>query len=165
MESKKMKLYLYLARRDKSDVKVLMTFPGVEYPATRIQNIEDLNLPNKVERELTRAIYENRMLWEPWIEGGADYDSLRKSLHGRGYRNVPSFHTPKYIELQNSLTTENSLSLKVPAKTMTRRKSCTESKSSNVSPVNKKTTRINLNKKILPIDIGNDTPILKKFRS
>lgn len=167
MESKKTKLYLYLARRDKSDVKVLMTFPGPSYPATRIQNIKDLKLPDEVERELGRTIHENRMLWEPWIEGIDGYDSLRKSLMGRGYRNVPAFHTPKHAEISNVVTSKKGLmspNLQDPVKKMMRRKSHSESRSPNVSSVNEKSARINLDKKILPIDIGNDTPIFKKFK-
>ena len=161
MASEKAKLYLYLARRDKSEVKMLMTIPGPIYPAARITDIKDLKLPSKAEKELGRTIHENRMLWEPWIQGASNYEELRESLRSQGYKNIPAFHTPKHIEL-----TRNSKSIQAhlppPVQTMTRRKS--QLRSSNKSPVNKKASRVNFDKKMLPINIGNDSPIFKKFK-
>lgn len=166
MESKKTKLYLYLARRDRSNIKVLTTFPGPIYPATRVKNIEDLKLPLELEKELSKTIRENRMLWEVWIEGAENYDSLRESLIARGYRNVPGFHSPQHAELAHAVTKKKGIivpSLESPMKTMTRRASHESVRSLNVSTMNKKTTRVNLDEKTLAINIRNDSPIFKKI--
>ena len=126
-----MKIYLYLARRDKKGIRVLSVISGNDYfPPTRVNNIEDLNLPSKMESIISKEILENKMLWELWIEGAENYDSLRKSLKKRRYKNLPlsyssvcreyenKVHTPKEelkpIELNRKLTN--------PIKTMLRRK-------------------------------------------
>jgi len=83
-----------------------------------------------MESIITKEILENKMLWELWIEGAENYDSLRKNLKKRRYKNLPlsyssvcreyenKVHTPKEelkpIELNRKLTN--------PIKTMLRRK-------------------------------------------
>lgn len=88
------KIYMYLARRDKKSLKILGTFYGpANYPATRVTNIKQLGLDQKRERDLTNQIYENRMFWEPWLEGAENFKDFRRSLFARGYANVPTSST------------------------------------------------------------------------
>ena len=74
------RVYLYLARRDKKGMKVLATFNGPSYPATRVTDVASLSMSPELERKVSRTIHEDRMMWEPWIEGVRSYDELRQSL-------------------------------------------------------------------------------------
>jgi len=56
-------LYLYLARRDKSGIRIL-------------------------DGQITQIIYDARMLWEPWVESANTFEELRASLKIRGYTNI-----------------------------------------------------------------------------
>jgi hypothetical protein len=92
-----MKLYLYLARRDKTDIRVLTVFSSTTMPAgknSRIRKISDLNLPESLRAKIEAEVYSNRMLWELWMESAEDYNVLQKQLTKRGFRNVP--HHPSY---------------------------------------------------------------------
>lgn len=160
MESR---LYLYLARRDKKGMKVLATFKGPLYPATRVTDIESLNMPKDLERKVARMIHEERMLWEPWIEGVESYNDLRDSLRGRGYSNIPSFHTPVLLETSTKIGDEPNLEEGV--KTMIRRGSRQSTAASNQSSVNKKASRVNLDQKLFPFNFGNRSPVFRKFKS
>lgn len=93
-------IYLYLARRDRQNVRILSTFSGdSSFPHTRVENLKKLNLPKNVESSLSQIIKKDRMLWEPWIEGASKYQSLKKSLEKRGYRNVPNYASNVLFDL------------------------------------------------------------------
>lgn len=91
------RLYLYLARRDKTGVKVLSVFPNsAETPPLRVGDVKDLNLPPNVEAQVAQAAYDDRMLWEAWIESADDYEDLKRSLRERGYSRLPVSSSPKF---------------------------------------------------------------------
>jgi len=83
------KIYLYLARRDHKEVKVILTLQGLETTATRLTDVALLRLDPELMPELRNIIYEHRMEWEPWVESAENYADLKKKLEGRGYTNVP----------------------------------------------------------------------------
>jgi hypothetical protein len=91
------KIYLYLARRDKSQVKILSIFKGEKLLATRIPNIKDLNLPEILETKIGMSVHQNRFLWEVWIESAENSSQLKKSLIKRGYKDVPISGQPLFI--------------------------------------------------------------------
>ena len=83
------KLYLYLARRDKKGLRVISVFDGPETPPVRLQDVSLLHLPRHMEADISRAIHENRMYWEPWLETAESYEALKRSVRARGYTSVP----------------------------------------------------------------------------
>jgi len=83
------KIYLYLGRRDKKGIKVLSTFPGVTLAPARITDVKNLHLPPALESAVSKTAYENRFLWEVWIESAASFNALKEGLSKRGYRNLP----------------------------------------------------------------------------
>lgn len=126
-----MKLYLYLSRRDKKGIRVLSVINGNGYfPPTRINNIEELGLPPKMESTISKEILENKMLWELWIEGAKNYDSLRNALKKRRYKNLPlsyssicqEYENKVYIPKEKPKSIEINRKLTNPIKTMLRRK-------------------------------------------
>jgi hypothetical protein len=91
-------LYLYLGKRDKKGIRVISIFPGKDknIPATRIQDISDLSLSPVIEASISKTIYDNRMLWEPWLEGADNFKSLKAALRDRGYTNLPTHSMPAH---------------------------------------------------------------------
>jgi hypothetical protein len=93
---KTMKMYLYLARRNKSQVRLLTILSGTEYPATRLTDVKKLGLPSGITAKLTAYIHENRMSWEPWIESAENFAELRKKLTARGFEGFPLSSSPVF---------------------------------------------------------------------
>ncbi len=89
-------IYLYLARRDRSSVRILCKLRGYEINASRIQNVDTLGLPPDWTTALNQIIYDNRMLWEPWVESADTYEDLKDSLRLRGYKNLPMSGQPEF---------------------------------------------------------------------
>ena len=75
-----------MARRDKKEIKILTTFNGQKIPPTRVKSVQQLGLGKDLSSKIEVAIYEDRLLWEPWIEGAEDFQELRTSLKNRGYK-------------------------------------------------------------------------------
>lgn len=90
-------LYLYLTRRDKSGVRILAKFKGRPQLATRIDDLEPLQLPTGWQSQLSQIIYDSRMLWEPWIESADSYDELKSDLKIRNYINIPVNAQPEFV--------------------------------------------------------------------
>lgn len=88
------KLYLYLASRSKQGIKIISTLQGEQRVASKVQNFEDLKLPPVWNNAVQRIVYENRMLYELWIEEAPSYQHLREQLKARGYRQLPMACTP-----------------------------------------------------------------------
>jgi hypothetical protein len=89
MAVKKTNLFLYLTRRDKTGIRVLAIFQSLPRSATRIEDLTSLQIPPSLQQKLQQAIYDSRMLWEPWIESADDYNQLVSNLKLRGYTNIP----------------------------------------------------------------------------
>jgi hypothetical protein len=90
-------LYLYLAKRDKTGVRVLAIVKTQPRLATRLQDINSLNLPANWIPQIEQIIYDNRMMWEPWIETANSFSVLKQSLKNRGYTNLPLNGSPEFI--------------------------------------------------------------------
>jgi len=87
--------YLYLARRNRRGVRVLLSFPAKEkIHGTRMSDIRMLGLDTSLERDILLLIYDNRMLWEPWIETALGYADLVRSLRRRGFHRIPHAANP-----------------------------------------------------------------------
>lgn len=87
------KNYLYLARRDKKGIKILLVINGDKSSPTRI-NPDHLNIPSNLKQQIIQSINDNKMLWEPWLEGAENYTTLKKSLILRGFSNIPTTMMP-----------------------------------------------------------------------
>jgi len=116
-------LWIYLARRDKTGIKMTSKFRGKKIMPSRIESIEDLHLPASYADYIKTLIYENRMLYEPWIESANDYATLVQNLKLRGYTNIPVSSKLLYGLNMNGYPPEISVR-NIPAKkTMTRKSS------------------------------------------
>ena len=111
------KAYLYLARRDKKGAKLVASFQSEAELVTRVPNIKSLNLPAKLEKQIEKIAYDNRMEWELWIETVDSYESLKKNLYKRGYSDLSTNPIPMIL----SFTPLDDKQLEKPPKTMLRR--------------------------------------------
>lgn len=89
-------IWIYLARRDKTGIRILSQFKGKKIMPTRVLNLPDLKLPTDYQDVLSKIIYDNRMMYEPWMESASNYASLRDQLKSRGYTNIPLTNLQEY---------------------------------------------------------------------
>lgn len=83
------RLYLYLASRSKQGIKLITVLQGESIVTSRVTDLSNLKLPQIWERRIYQIIYDNRMLYEPWIEAATDFNELRARLAGRGFSDIP----------------------------------------------------------------------------
>ena len=83
------RLYLYLASRSKDGIKIITVLQGEETVNSDLEDLTELELPPIWLHHIQRICYDNRMLYLPRIESAVNYESLRKSLKKRGFKNVP----------------------------------------------------------------------------
>lgn len=89
-------MYLYLGRRDRKGVRVVMVLDGPETTPVRVTDLKSIQLPKAVSESVEKIVYDNRMYWEPWIESAENYEKLRQALHKRGYSNLYPSCKPLY---------------------------------------------------------------------
>lgn len=89
-------VWIYLGKRDKDGIKLVSQFKGKKILATRIKNLSEINMPADYYDMIQSIIYENRFLYEPWIESADDFASLRQTLKLRGYTNIPVTNVQLY---------------------------------------------------------------------
>jgi hypothetical protein len=83
------RIYLYLASRSKSGIKVITVLKGDKAVNSALTDLRRLNLPAVWEREIQRIITDHRMLYEPRVETAENYATLRQRLKERGFTNLP----------------------------------------------------------------------------
>ncbi|NIQ15931.1 MAG: hypothetical protein GTO02_16515 [Candidatus Dadabacteria bacterium] len=78
------KVYLYLLRRDKKDVKIVgcLSSSARLYP-TRLTDLDWLGLAAHERLELATIAHEHRAEWEVWLESAENYSELKDSLEKR----------------------------------------------------------------------------------
>lgn len=88
------RLYLFLANRNKQDVKLITILQGSEPVGSKVDDIFQLKLPQVWERRIAAIVHENRMHYNLMVESAITWDALRETLKERGYKNVPSGISP-----------------------------------------------------------------------
>lgn len=126
----KKKLYLFLARRDKKDIKIIATFPGQDSAWTQVLDVKTLGLPIELETKIAETVYQHRFYWELWLAPADDYYELKAKLLKKGYR-VPRFGKPMHLANPHRIVKESEYTRRVGVdkrvatsnyKTMTRKK-------------------------------------------
>ena len=105
------RIYLYLARRDKSGIKILAILQGT-MKTGRVDDIDNLNLPVEIESVIKKCCYDNRMLWEPWIEPADNFSQLKNNLRSRGYSGIPMGGQPIAVYLPGQTFDSSSIQKK-----------------------------------------------------
>jgi len=95
VKENKTNVWLYLARRDKRAVRILAKAQGKNVMANRVENIDQLTLPTDWSNKIKQTTFDNRMLWELWIESFDSYEQLKAALTNRGYSNIPMSPQPE----------------------------------------------------------------------
>lgn len=117
-----MKTYLYLARRDKKEIKILVHLSSKEkVNPRRVDDLTSLNLPAAWEKAIGKMIYDDRMKWEPWMQSAESFTEFRNNLYKRGYKHLPMHSTPKII-MPNLRSEINEPKSKPRPRTMIRKK-------------------------------------------
>lgn len=116
-------IYAYLARKDKKGIKTIASFSSNTkcYP-TKIEpeNLNKIQLADSIKISIEKELAKDRLMYDIYLESSDSYDSLRKALLKRGYKNIP----PQQVNLiLNKNTQINSKSLITQESTMIRRNS------------------------------------------
>lgn len=90
------KIWMYLARRDNTEVRIIATARGKLIPRTSLLNVDILGLPQLWKDEINHIIEDNNLFWEFWVHQADNYVALRENLKTRGYINIPPSATPEY---------------------------------------------------------------------
>lgn len=88
----KSKIFVYLAKRDKKEIKVLGILNNNKkcHPTKiKIEKINEINLPNEIINSIKEEYKKNKLIWEIYLESSDSYEELKKSLIRRGYKNLP----------------------------------------------------------------------------
>lgn len=113
-------VYIYLARRNKSDVRIIGTIQsGQHIQASRLTEWSNLGLSMSDRSELKTILEGYIMDWEPWIESAENYKDLKEKLHKRGI-NAPPSNTPIFNFETTEITKAAAIKLN-KNRTMTRR--------------------------------------------
>lgn len=94
------RIWIYLARRDKSAVELLTSVLGEKQTPNRLTDLAPLLLPQSVRNQIEKKVTENKLLWELWIESADNFDDLRTALRNRGYKQIPTSGTPIFNSYQ-----------------------------------------------------------------
>lgn len=96
MKAKLSDIYIYLARRDKTGIRVLAKVKGQHQLPSRIGDLKMLNMPPDWTANIARIIESDKMLWEPWLQSADSHAELIESLRKRGFTNISSKARPEY---------------------------------------------------------------------
>lgn len=126
----KKKTFIYLARRDKKGAQVMLVLSQgtSDFPPTRIVDVKQIGLSEKITNAIQTVVYKHRMKWEPFIACAENYSELKSILTKNGYNNLPLYMDmafPQLEELIDQTTTKESPKIaqkKEPIKTMIRKK-------------------------------------------
>lgn len=88
------KLFLYLARRDRTGIRNVMVLQGLPVRATRVTDIAMLRLDTAVSGQLEAIVQQYRLEWDLWLEDADTYQELSERLRTRGYVNIPDKSRP-----------------------------------------------------------------------
>ena len=89
------KIYLYLLKRNKGDVKIIGSLVSQHVlHASRLTDLDVLGLSVQERLDLKKVIEFHRIDWEPWIESAESYHELREKLNTRGISAPPSPNAP-----------------------------------------------------------------------
>lgn len=100
MSKETVNLFIYLARRDKTGIRIIARVIGRELSSVRLteESLLSLQLPSSWYTEISQIVYNDRMQWEPWIESISDFATWRTSLKKRGYSNIPVSSQPEFTQ-------------------------------------------------------------------
>jgi len=100
----KSRIFVYLAKRDKKEVKFLGTLNNNKKccpTKIKIEEIKNINLPNEIINLIIKEYKINKLIWEIYLESASSYNEIKKSLIKRGYKNLPLHQVSLVINNSN----------------------------------------------------------------
>lgn len=117
MKQELFNLYLYLARRDKSSIRLLCRFLSQKQSAERVLSVDNFPIENNIKNAINQILYDSRLEWELWKESFLNYEDFKYSLRKRGYKGIPISSQPEIINSSSLFLNKNS-----PSPVMIRKK-------------------------------------------
>lgn len=85
-------IHVYLAKRDKKEIKPIASFlSNIKCYPTKIdlENIDSIGMSDNIKQLIKFQLNKNRLTHEVYIESASSSEELRKSLIAREYKNIP----------------------------------------------------------------------------
>jgi len=96
-----MKHFLYLCKRDKKGVLLLLTFNGDKIPKTFLNDFENIGLPENIRKKCEEYYNPLRFNWQIVVESDDNFDLIKKKLHKNGYKNIQFDNAPLFMNLES----------------------------------------------------------------
>lgn len=97
-----MKHFLYLCKRDKKGVVLLLTLSGGKIPITYLNNFDNIGLPDNIKQKCERYYDSLRFNWQIVVESNDSFDIIKKNLHKNGYKNIQFDNAPLFFNLESN---------------------------------------------------------------
>lgn len=91
-----MKNFLYLYKRDKKGVILLLSFEGQKISKTYLNDFEDLDLESTFKEKLKSYYYPLRFDWQIVVESNENFDNIKIDLHKKGFKNIQFDNAPLF---------------------------------------------------------------------
>ncbi len=115
------KVYLYIARRNKQDTKIVGVLKSSGYiHAVRVDDLSLLGLPAPKIQALKSILEMHKFEWDLWLESADSYKTLKQNMLSRGILAASSPNAP-LIEMESDEIPKPTLIRLNKNKIMTRR--------------------------------------------
>lgn len=106
-----MQQFLYMPRRDRKSMILIMTLEGQNIPRTFIKDFSILGFDKEKTETLEKFYQPYKMNYDIVIESANDFNSLKKRLLEKGFRNLPVTNQPIFTnwekeKLKNSIKSQ-----------------------------------------------------------
>lgn len=95
-----MQNFLYMPRRDRKGMILVMVFDGEKVTRTSVKNFAIIGLNSEKTKTLEDFYKPYRMNYDFVIESAVDFDTLKKRLLEKGFRNLPITNRPVFSNWQ-----------------------------------------------------------------
>lgn len=97
-----MKHFLYLCKRDKKGVVLLLVLNGTLIPKTFLYDFENLGLSENIKYKCENYYNPLRLSWQIVIESANSFNEIKSRLHKSGFKNIQIDTSPLFLSLETS---------------------------------------------------------------
>lgn len=97
-----MKHFLYLCKRDKKGVVLLLRLNGNQIPKTFLYDFENLGLTENIKSKCENYYNPLKLSWQIIIESANNFNDIKKRLYRDGYQNIQIDNSPLFLNLETS---------------------------------------------------------------
>lgn len=97
-----MRHFLYLIKRDKKGVILLLVFKGEKIPKIYLNDFENIGLSENIKQKCDNYYNPLRFNWQIVLESDENFDLIKKKLHKNGFQNIQFDNAPLFQNLESA---------------------------------------------------------------